>query len=96
MVVALVGTKHIDLRGLGCKQEGSKHLFGEKEFTQFTITFWTVDDKIFMHPRNKVQIPFILSVFCWTAARIGAFFPEKKNESKKGLQHRVSIASSSA
>ena len=69
-----------------------KHLFGEKEFTQFTITFWTVDDKLFT---NKVQIPFILSVFFWTAARIGAFFPEKKNDSKKGLQYRVSLASSS-
>ena len=34
-----------------------KHLFGWKEFTQFTITFWTVDDKVFIHPRNKVQIP---------------------------------------
>lgn len=72
-----------------------KHLFGEKEFTQFTMTFWTVDDKIFMYPRNKVQIPFILSVFFWTAVRIGVFFPENKNDSKKRLQHRVIIASSS-
>ncbi|KAL2037204.1 hypothetical protein N7G274_010067 [Stereocaulon virgatum] len=66
----------------------AKYLFGEKEFTRFTTTFWTVDDKVFTHPRNKVQIPFILSVFFWTAARIGAFFPGKKNGSKKGLQYR--------
>jgi len=52
-----------------------KHLFGRKELVQFTNTFWTVDDNHFTHPRNKVQIPFIIAVFCWTGARIGAFFP---------------------
>ena len=72
-----------------------KHLFGEKEFTRFITTFWTVDDKVFIHPRNKSQIPFVLSLFFWTAARIGAFFPEKKDDIKKGLQYRVSIALSS-
>ncbi len=68
-----------------------KHLFGRKELVQFTVTFWTVDDDHFIHPRNKVQIPFIIAVFCWTGARIGAFFPDKKDDSKKGLQYRVSV-----
>ena len=68
-----------------------KHLFGEKELVQFTNTFWTVDDERFVHPRNKVQIPFIIAVFCWTGARIGAFFPEKENKDKGGLRYRVGL-----
>lgn len=68
-----------------------KHLFGEKELVHFTNTFWTVDDAQFTHPRNKVQIPFAIAVFCWTGARIGAFFPEKENKHKGGLRYRVSL-----
>ena len=68
-----------------------KHLFSEKELVQFTNTFWAVDDAQFIHPRNKVQIPFIIAVFCWTRARIGAFFPEKENKDKGGLQYRVDL-----
>ena len=68
-----------------------KRLFGETEFIQFTTTFWTVDDAHFVHPRNRVQIAFAILVFCWTGARIGAFFPESKNEAKKGLQYKVCL-----
>lgn len=70
-----------------------KHLFGEKEFTRFKVTFWTADDEAFTHPRNKVQIAWLLSLFFWTAARIGAFLPKKNNGVHKGLQYRVSLAS---
>lgn len=77
--------------GLVVNKKKPKHLFGRKELVQFTITFWTVDDDHFTHPRNKVQIPFIIAVFCWTGARIGAFFPDKKDDTKKGLQYRVNI-----
>ncbi|KAL2046204.1 hypothetical protein N7G274_001651 [Stereocaulon virgatum] len=65
-----------------------KHLFGRKELVQFTITVWTVNDDHFIHPRNKVQIPFSIAVFCWTGARTGVFFPKKKDDSKKSLQYR--------
>jgi len=77
--------------GLVVNKKKPKHLFGRKELFQFTTTFWTVDDDHFTHPRNKVQIPFIIAVFCWTGARIGAFFPDKKDDTKKGLQYRVSV-----
>jgi hypothetical protein len=59
-----------------------KHNFGLEEFKNFNTTFWTTDEGIFVHPRNKVQIPFIFSVFCWTEARIGAFFPKPKKRGK--------------
>ena len=68
-----------------------KYLFGEKEFERFNKTFWTNDDAAFVHPRNKVQIAFIISVFCWTGARIGAFFPKPKNKHVRGLRYRVSL-----
>ena len=77
--------------GLVVNKKKPKHLFGEKELVQFTNTFWTVDDDRFTHPRNKVQIPFVIAVFCWTGARIGAFFPEKENKHKAGLRYRVGL-----
>ena len=70
-----------------------KYLFGKKEFIQFTTTFWTTDDATFVHPRNKVQIPFIISVFCWTGARVGAFFPNADDKEKAGLRYRVHLPS---
>ena len=76
---------HFDQRGFGREQKEAQTSLGKKELLQFTTTFWTVDDDYFTHPRNKVQIPFIIAVFCWTGARIGAFFPDKKDDTKKGL-----------
>lgn len=68
-----------------------KQLFGEKELVAFNTTFWTIDDAQFIHPRNKAQVPFAIAVFCWTGARIGAFFPKKENRDKGGLRYRVNI-----
>ena len=68
-----------------------KQLFGEKELVQFNITFWTIDDAQFIHPRNKAQIPFAIAVFCWTGARICAFFPSLDNKDNGGLRYRVCL-----
>jgi len=88
------GTSSVDQEypGLIVNKKKPKHLFGEKELVHFTNTLWTVDDAQFTHPRNKVQIPFAIAVFCWTGARIGAFFPEKENKHKGGLRYRVSLS----
>ena len=75
--------------GLVVNKKKPKHLCGDKELAHFTKTFWTVDDDHFIHPRNKAQISFIIAVFCWTGARNGACFPDKKDDSKKGLRYRV-------
>ena len=75
--------------GVVANKRKKKHLFGKTELIQFNTTFWTVDDTTFVHPRNKVQIPFIISVFCWTGARIGAFFPDSGNKDDGGLRYRV-------
>ncbi|MCJ1325512.1 hypothetical protein MMC10_002175 [Thelotrema lepadinum] len=65
-----------------------KFNFTKREFTLLMRAFWTMDDDdVLMHPRNKVQIPFLIWLYCWTGARIGAFFPKEK-EGKKGLRYR--------
>lgn len=81
----------LTLEGLIVNQKKPKHLFGEQELVQFNKTFWIVDDDHFIHPRNKAQIPFIIAVFCWTGARIGAFLPDRKDDTKKGLQYQVRV-----
>ena len=78
--------------GLVVNKKKQKQLFGEKELVQFSTTFWTVDDAQFIHPRNKAQIPFAIAVFCWTGARIGAFFPDKENKDKGGLRYQVDLS----
>ncbi|KAI9773208.1 MAG: hypothetical protein M1839_002216 [Geoglossum umbratile] len=65
-----------------------KHLFGRDDLIRFHTTFWTMDDEKFIHPRNKLQIPFIIDVFCWTGARIGAFFPSPDNKNEGGLRYK--------
>ena len=70
-----------------------KYNFNPKEAKHLMHTFWTVDEDHFIHPCNKVQIPFILSVYCWTGARIGAFFPNKKG---CGLRYSVNCLGISA
>ncbi|KAL6716976.1 hypothetical protein ACLMJK_004889 [Lecanora helva] len=68
--------------GLLVNKRRPKHLFTEDDMVNFNTTFWTVDDSTFVHPRNRAQIPFLISVYCWTGARIGAFF------SAAGLRYR--------
>ncbi|KAI9766402.1 MAG: hypothetical protein M1839_004906 [Geoglossum umbratile] len=59
--------------GLVVNTRKPKHLFGKHDLIQFHTTFWTKDDTSFVHPCNKIQIPFIVNVFYWTGAKIGAF-----------------------
>ncbi len=76
--------------GLIVNLKKPKHLFGETELVHFNTTFWTVDETCFVHPRNKAQIPFLIAVFCWTGARIGALLPSPENNKKDGLRYKVS------
>ena len=40
----------------------------------FTVTTLTKDDLIFIPERYRLQYTFILRVYCWTGARLSAFF----------------------
>lgn len=68
-----------------------KHLFGVNELIAFNYTFWTVDEGHFIYSRNKAQVPFLISVYCWTGARIGSFFPDKHGKMDAGLRYRVYV-----
>ncbi|KAL8732871.1 MAG: hypothetical protein Q9166_002472 [cf. Caloplaca sp. 2 TL-2023] len=71
------------------RKEKHKSLFGEQKALRFLHTFWNADDARFIHPRNKLQIPFVMSVFQWTGGRIGALFPGrgKKDHPVQRAQH---------
>lgn len=51
-----------------------KHNFTAADPTRIMMIAWTNDDLIFTPERYRVQFTFIMRVFCWTGARIGAFF----------------------
>jgi hypothetical protein len=72
-------------KGLVSTRKKPKHLFGKPELDRFHEALWTKDDLIFTHPRSVVQTLFLNDAFCWTGARIGAFF------SKAGLQYQVNL-----
>ena len=65
-----------------------KMLFQKADFDRFNNPFWTLDLDIFVHPRNLAQYPFLLSVYTWAGARIGAFFAVK-DKPQSGLRYKV-------
>ena len=65
-------------------------LFQKADFDRFNDTFWAADLDIFVHPRNLAQYLFLLSVYTWTGARIGAFFASKDNPDG-GLRYKVCL-----
>lgn len=58
-----------------------KHNFIETDQRRILVTLWTKDDLIFIPERYRLQFTYIIRVFCWTGARIGAFFTD-------GLRYR--------
>ncbi|AEO55719.1 hypothetical protein MYCTH_2299838 [Thermothelomyces thermophilus ATCC 42464] len=54
--------------------EWPKHNFQMKDLDNVLITLWAGLDIAFIHERERVQFHFLLDVFCWSGARIGAFF----------------------
>jgi len=61
-----------------------KHLFTERDARRLLRTPWTEDDPIFIPERYRIQFHYIFLEFCWTGARLGAFFTD-------GLHYRVSL-----
>ena len=51
-----------------------KHLFTKRDVYRLLQTPWTQDDPIFIPERYRIQFTFIFLEFCWTGARLGAFF----------------------
>ena len=64
------------------KKHCPKHNFTSRDLTRILLTLWTQDDLIFIPERYRVQTTFIIHVYCWTGARISAFFTD-------GLRYKV-------
>jgi hypothetical protein len=75
----------LTVEGLVVNKRRPKHNFGPLELTRLLVALWTKDDPIFIHDRYRLQFTFIFCIYCWTGARIGAFF-------KGGLRYRVSTS----
>jgi len=65
-----------------------KYNFGVDDLDRILITLWTTDDLSFLHERYRLQFTYIIREFCWTGARIGAFFTG-------GLRYQVSFGACS-
>jgi hypothetical protein len=74
--------RSLTLEGIVVKKHRPKHNFTARDLTRVLLTLWTRDDLIFIPERYRVQTTFIIHVYCWTGARIGAFFTD-------GLRYKV-------
>jgi hypothetical protein len=72
------------LEGLVVNKHRRKHNFTVRDLTRVLLALWTYDDLIFIHERYRVQTTFLIYVYCWTEARISAFFTD-------GLRYRVQL-----
>jgi hypothetical protein len=55
------------------------------DLTRVLLALWTRDDLIFIPERYRVQTTFIIHVYCWTGARLSAFFTH-------GLRYKVDLS----
>ncbi len=62
------------MEGVVVNKRRPKHNFTEQELIRILLTLWTKDDLIFVPERYRVQFTFIVRVYCWTGARLSAFF----------------------
>jgi hypothetical protein len=58
-----------------------KHNFGQPDLDRILLALWTRSDLKY-HERYKIQFTFLIHTYCWTGARINAFF-------KGGLRYKV-------
>lgn len=72
------------LEGTVVNKHRPKHNFTEQDLSRLILTLWTRDDLVFIPERYRVQATFITHVYCWTGARIGAFFTG-------GLRYKVGV-----
>lgn len=65
------------MKGLAVNKRRPKHNFTASDLTRLLRTLWTQDDLIFIPERYRVQFTFIIRVYCWTGAPLGAFFTNR-------------------
>jgi len=66
--------KTLTEEGVVVNTQRPKHLFTLHDLTRLLVTLWTQDDLKFIPERYRLQYTLIIRMYCWTGARIGAFF----------------------
>ena|ERR1700761_3032854 len=61
------------LEGVVVNKRRPKHNFTVLDLTRVLLALWTYDDLIFIHERYRIQVTFLIHVYCWTGACINAF-----------------------
>jgi len=57
-----------------------KRLFDIDDLVGVFVSLWTEDNSVFIHEAMRDQITFLLLVYCFSIARIGAFLHNGKTE----------------
>ncbi|EXJ96194.1 hypothetical protein A1O1_01320 [Capronia coronata CBS 617.96] len=73
------------LEGVVVNKHRPKHNFTVRDLSRVLLALWTFDDLIFIPERYRIQVTFLIHVYCWTGARINAFFAD-------GLRYKVCFA----
>jgi len=68
--------KTLTVEGVVANIKRPKHNFSVTDLTRLLVTLWTKDNIIYDPERYRLQFTFIFRVYCWTGARLGAFFTE--------------------
>ncbi|KAI9770979.1 MAG: hypothetical protein M1840_002683 [Geoglossum simile] len=65
-----------------------KNLFSKRDLIELLISIWTLDDPMFIHERNRVQLTFTILIFCFSGARISAFIPNTDKAKDRGIRYK--------
>jgi hypothetical protein len=68
--------KVLTLEGLVVNKRQPKHNFAARDLTRILVALWTQDDLLFIPEHYRIRFMFIIRVYCWTGARLSAFFTD--------------------
>ena len=74
LLVGRGNAQSLTAKGLVVNIRKPKYNFTATTLTKVLVNLWTKDDLIFIPERYRLRYTFILRVYCWTGARLGAFF----------------------
>jgi hypothetical protein len=77
--------KTLTEEGVVVNKHRPKHNFTQRDLDRLLVTLWTKDDLKFIPERYRVQFTLIFRLYCWTGARVGAFF-------EGGVRYEVSLS----
>ena len=71
-------------QGFTTTKKREKFLFDVDDLVNVIVCAWTKDDSVFIHECMRVQMTFLILIYCFSGARIGAFLHNGKTEVEKG------------